>query len=63
MDEIKAVLEILPCLNMKPTQNNTMIMNAVYNSLNKVLAEMGGNQNDGTDKRDGTENRKASDTE
>ena len=56
-DEIIAVLEILPCLEMKPTQNNALIMSAVYNSLNKVLEEMGGAGNAGT------ENRAASDSE
>ena len=56
-DEIIAVLKILPCLEMKPTQNNALIMNAVYNSLNKVLEEMGGAENAGT------ENRAASDSE
>lgn len=56
-EEIEAVINILPTLDMKPTQHNTLVMTAIYNSLSKVLEEIGGAENAGAD------NRAASDSE
>ena len=55
--DIEAVINIMPTLDMKPTQHNTLIMTAIYNSLSKVLEKIGGAENAGAD------NRAASDSE
>lgn len=47
MTELEAVFNILQDLDMKPTPHNVNIMNAVYNSLRRIAAEMEEKENAG----------------
>lgn len=47
-EDVQAILDIMPCLEMKPTHNNVTIMCGIYNTLRDILKELEEKENVGS---------------
>jgi hypothetical protein len=53
-DDIQAIIDIMPRLEIRPTHNNVTIMCGIYNTLRDILKELEEEENAGSSAENGT---------